>query len=410
METIQTRGHPDVFLRTKFVNPASKKFRAYLEYMDRDEAIRNAHFSEYSAYIGTYMDNPRKRQLNTDSEKCSALFDGKSDTFSSEEKEKAKRLFQKAQANKSPMWQTVISFKNSFLAEQGIYEPVSGWVDDNRLRAVTRQSMEAMLQNEKMVGSAVWTASVHYNTDNIHIHIAVVEPKPTREKILFHGKQQYRASLHQGTIRKMKSRVANSILNQSEEMKKLHELSRDRIIHGHSKNIFEEDDILKKLFLNLYHTMPKNRRLWKYNMNGLKYQRPMIDDLSKAYIKRYYKADFEKYSSELDKQEKVYRSVYGNGKSSYKDNKIKDLYKRLGNTILKEMLSFDKKRRYIQSHKKGNWLRRRFSAGASIERSLNSSMALMQKAMRADCTNYKAQAAYNELIDSIEAPSDGERR
>ena len=39
-----------------------------------------------------------------------------------------------------------------------------------------------MLENEGLE-NAIWTAGIHYNTDNIHIHIATCEIMPAREKI-----------------------------------------------------------------------------------------------------------------------------------------------------------------------------------------------------------------------------------
>lgn len=38
-----------------------------------------------------------------------------------------------------------------------------------------------MLSAEKMQQSYIWTAFLHYNTDNFHVHIATVESHPTRD-------------------------------------------------------------------------------------------------------------------------------------------------------------------------------------------------------------------------------------
>lgn len=38
-----------------------------------------------------------------------------------------------------------------------------------------------MLCNEHLE-HAIWSGAIHYNTDNIHIHIAIVEEYPKREK------------------------------------------------------------------------------------------------------------------------------------------------------------------------------------------------------------------------------------
>ena len=38
-----------------------------------------------------------------------------------------------------------------------------------------------MLEKENLQNS-VWSGAIHYNTDNIHIHVATVEPSPLRKK------------------------------------------------------------------------------------------------------------------------------------------------------------------------------------------------------------------------------------
>ena len=68
---------PGVLLLCKFVRPESKKFNSYIEYIDRDKAVRNANFKKFSAY-NDYMDNPAKQQeFNAESDKTSALFTDK---------------------------------------------------------------------------------------------------------------------------------------------------------------------------------------------------------------------------------------------------------------------------------------------------------------------------------------------
>ena len=174
-----------VVVVTKFVSSASKKFREYINYIDRDEAVREQHLEEYTIDslrkevpdFGRYMDyvgNPQK---------ASALFTADKDKLTQEEKDRLKGVFSHAQNQGSLMWQTVISFDNRFLAEQGLYDEETHIVDTKRLQEYTRGCMSRMLRKEDMKDSALWSASIHYNTDNIHIHIATVEPTPTRKKM-----------------------------------------------------------------------------------------------------------------------------------------------------------------------------------------------------------------------------------
>src|SRR5699024_2753039 len=83
------------------------------------------------------------------------------------------------------------------------------------------------LAAESMQQSAIWTASLHYNTDNIHVHIATVEPHPTRDVMNVFDKgtntwrEEYRAKRKPKTLHKMKSNVANCILNRANKITKI---------------------------------------------------------------------------------------------------------------------------------------------------------------------------------------------
>ena len=428
MTEVQTRGHPDVFMIMDFVSPDRK--RSYSEYvcgyMDRDEAIQKRIHREYADYVDGYMDNPIKRK-DGGKERQSGLFNAATDSFSAEQIRVTKRIFDAAQENESPLWRPILSFKNSFLAEYGIYEPKSGWVDDARLRDLTRRSVAALLKNEGMQNSAVWAASIHYNTDNLHIHIAIVEPHPTREKIRYQGKLQYRSRLKPDTLRKTKSQMAHCIVDHADEMKRLQTLTRDTIIKHREPDVFLSDDALRKKFLDLYRTLPADRRKWKYNMNALSRQRPMIDALTSAYIKRYHAADYQELLDALDRNGEVYRQLYGEGKMQayrdFKENKIKDLYTRMGNAILTELRKYDSALRNGQAksirsaHQKGispqtekketaaPIVRRRITHAIARSAALQQAMASLRKAIGDDSSHWKAQLAYKKMIEQSTEPS-----
>ncbi len=115
-------------IASKFVVFDNKKYREYIDYIDRDEAVRAEHAEKYDAYIDSYMDNRRKvvsqdvmeHEVCTPPEKVSALFTAAEDKLMPEEKAALKKQFAKAQENKSPMCQTVISFDNHFLEAVGM--------------------------------------------------------------------------------------------------------------------------------------------------------------------------------------------------------------------------------------------------------------------------------------------------
>ena len=136
--------------------------------------------------------------------------------FTNEEKSKLKELYSKAHNNNSVLWQDVISFDNKWLEEHGIYDSKNHIVDEKKMKDVTRLAMQEMLKKEGLDKSSIWSGAIHYNTDNIHIHIATVEPSPTRER----GKRKLKS------IESMKSKVINNIIDRSQEHKFINDLIR----------------------------------------------------------------------------------------------------------------------------------------------------------------------------------------
>ncbi|RDY72391.1 hypothetical protein DXT76_02215, partial [Halobacillus trueperi] len=155
---------PGVVLKTKFVTANKKGFQDYVQYVDREEAKGKgeAHRSMFSLY-NHYMDDP---------DKTSALFTQQSDRLSVEGKQGIKSLFEQAQKKNSIMWQDVITFDNDWLQNRGVYDSKTHTLDEDALKQVTRKSMQSMMKKEGLQESAVWSAAIHYNTDNIHIHVA----------------------------------------------------------------------------------------------------------------------------------------------------------------------------------------------------------------------------------------------
>ena len=213
---------PGIVVITKFVRSSSNVFSSYIKYMDRDEAVNGgAIHSSYSAYSEEYMGNP---------EKTTGLFSMDYDQLSEEIAQIYKEQFEQAQKNGSLLWQTVVSFDNKWLEELGIYDPESQVLDEVRIRGAVRLFMKTLLDKEEL-HLAAWTAAVHYNTDNIHVHIAVVDPTGER-KLVKDG--QY-AGEPKGTwgirsIRYAKSAAVNELLDLDQTMKRLNDLIRQSIV------------------------------------------------------------------------------------------------------------------------------------------------------------------------------------
>lgn len=381
-----------VVIVSKFIRPQNKKFAEYIEYIDRDEAIRNENFNKFSAYQD-YMDNP---------EKTTALFTATHDTLNSEQKAELKKQFETAQKNGSLMWQNVISFDNRWLEKQGIYESKTKTLNENKLKEITRMAMSEMLEKENMQCSAIWSASIHYNTDNIHIHIAAVEPYPTRETIVWNGVEQYRGKLKPSTLDKMKSKVVNNILERNQQQQTINELIRERII-GSKRYPSYKDKNLKQAFKSLYEKLPQDKRQWQYNMNGISDLRSDIDDLSRLYIETYHPNEYEELYQRLKAEENILKEAYGSGEKkkyeNYAENKIKDLYTRMGNTILKEMKEYDKLRHPFSSQMSA---KNKILSTRKNSDIIENCLTHIRKNLKRDINNVKNLNYHERLLQEIE--------
>ena len=309
--------------KRKWVKSSSEKFSSYINYIDREEAVRNYKLDEYSLF-NDYMGNPKK---------CGNLFTSDRDFLSEDESKKLKRCFSIAQENGSFMWQDVFSFDNEWLEKYGMYDRRTGALDEKRLMEAVRNSMTEMIERENF-DSLIWSASMHFNTDNIHIHIASVELNPTRYT-KEDGFMQYK------NLYRMKSKFANTLIDRSNEQKKINDIMRNNIINGKKEISFNKDIEMKRLVTEIIKKLPEDKRQWQYGYNSLNEVKPLLDELTSYYIKNYKKDDFEKLINSLDDEEEYLKEVYGEGEKhfykNYKKNKIDELYYRMGNALLREI-------------------------------------------------------------------------
>lgn len=331
-----------IVLTSKFVLPGDKAYRCYISYIDRQEAIRNQVFEHYNAVAfadyNDYMGNP---------EKTTALFTAYQERLSDSEQRNLKDAFSIAEKTGSPMWQHVISFDNRWLAENGMYDPETHSLNETKIKEAVRLSMDVLLQKENMKGTTVWSAAIHYNTDNIHIHIAMVEPFPTRKvQTNAEGQPEIRGKIKRSSFEAAKSSAVNTILGQQPEIQKIHQL-RDRILQKRKDIHLMDDERMATKMQLLYQALPDNKQFWNYNSNKIHNLKPVIDDIVSDYLRTYHPEEFAEYKKLVEGQEKKYKTAYGNPKvgNHYAENKIKDLYARLGNTVLKELKEFDKQQK-----------------------------------------------------------------
>ncbi|WP_346663745.1 MobP2 family relaxase [uncultured Merdimonas sp.] len=348
-----------VVVVTKFCRPGAMKFQKYIDYIDREEAVRSEHSMEYNLYAD-YMGNP---------EKTTGLFTADKDMLDDAEKKELKSKMVSARDNGSLMWQTVISFDNRWLEEHGLYDSAANILDEKRLKGVTRTAVEKMLKAEELE-HGLWSAAIHYNTDNIHIHVATVETQPMRKKkeyvqyqtVMEDGhkvkkpvldasgnlmkKEEYVGRFRQKSIELCKSTVVNEIMNDRDINLQINTIIRESILKQKKEIELSKDAEMRDQFLKLYEALPDVKRsLWNYNNNVMESVRKEIDALSEIYLKTYHPEEYQTLKELMDRQDSVYQQAYGNSGRSYSKTKMTDLFTRLGNQILKEMKTYDKELR-----------------------------------------------------------------
>ncbi|HDJ7420928.1 MULTISPECIES: MobP2 family relaxase [Staphylococcus] len=384
---------PKIVTMSEFEQSQNKfNFGNYVNYVDREEAQKNEHeVFQYDVYAH-YM---------FDEQKSNSMFNNNSNYMSKEEIDYTKNKFNNAQKDNGIMWKDVISFDNESLKEAGIYDPDCKYLDEQKMRQATRKSMEKFEKKEGLDNNLVWASSIHYNTDNIHVHVAAVENEVTRER----GKRKY------STIKEMKSSFANELFDMSGERAKINNFIRDNIVKGIKEEKEPDYNLEMKNQLKKIHDEVKDipKKEWQYNNNIMKNARPEIDKFTMMYIKNNHGEEFDQFKSDLKKQTLLYKETYGD-KSDYKNyeaTKMNDLYSRAGNTVLKQLKNFNEEYnniKYKQNDKqetKGNkpQINPTVKNKMQIGYALNGTLYNTQRALRNDFQKEKNINDYHFEFD-----------
>lgn len=326
---------PAIIHKVRWVSCGNKKFKSYIDYIDRDEATRNYKFDDFSLY-NDYMGN---------TEKSGSIFTEKNDYMTKKEIKELKKNFELAQKNKSMMWQDVFSFNNDWLIENGYFNPKTKVLDEAKIRNAIRKSMSELIKDGNE-NELIWSASIHYNTKHIHVHVASVELKPNKENLKKDFRERGKRKMK--VIKTMKSKFINDLRNRDEFYQELDVLVRDNMVGSKKEYSFMKDRILREKMLDMLRHLPKDKREWNYER--IKEAKPYVDSLSKYYVENFCRDDFQRFKKMIIEDKKEQLKIYGTPKDLSKlrepHYKEADLYRRMGNTIIKELKDFIKGEEY----------------------------------------------------------------
>lgn len=255
------------------------------------------------------------------------------------------KIIHNAQQNGSVFYQDVISFDTEFLIKEGIYNPENNELDEQRIQQASRKMMEKMFKDEE-IESGYWFASIHRNTEHIHIHFGTVEARNTRPLIKVKDETtgiEYLApkgKRKQSTLDNMKSIFANALVDRTAELSRISEL-RNTLVSEIKKYFSQNREDLEqtKLLQEIYMELPSNKKYWQYGSRHMPEKtRRKIDLITKSLMKD--NPDYQEYISLIEKESVYRKELFGESQRKEKDyaqNQMKDIQKRLGNSLLKEI-------------------------------------------------------------------------
>ena len=354
-----------------------KKFSGYLDYSGRTNATDKEKNIEH------------KKRRKQSKALHSSFFTSNTDNLSETELDELRFLFDLAQENKSVLWNIVYSFDNDWLESEGLFNKKTKELDELKMKEAIRRAMNYSMENLNIKESAIWSANIHYDTDNIHVHIGMCEPIPTRQ----------RGYISKKIKNTMKSKVINHLLNFDEEYKEINKIIRTDLVKSVKENDIYKELKMRRLINEVIKNLPSDSRHWHYRYNTMKESNKYLDELTKYYIYNYRHEEYKELIGKLDKQEERIKHIYGEQSISYKNykkNKIDELYARMGNKFLSEIkeLLKEEKEKYNKENGNKNIKRKTIITKSDVKK--------IGKALGDEFESIKNQEKFKELEKKIE--------
>lgn len=250
-------------------------------------------FPEYIDYMNRSYATEKQTKNKT------AVFNQEKNHLTTGEVDQLKNQLETAYQNGSLLWQGVLSFDNSFLAKQGLYDMETGQVDQAAIKNVLRTAMPHLIKREGLSRDAFWWGNIHLNTDNIHIHFGLSEIESAREKIFYvpRGRMELRGNFSQKSIQGLKSEIFHGLLNDQTRSRLLRQeqvlanLKTDllrNVLQGHQVATAAEKNFLEQA----YNHLPQNKN-WRFKSNAKDFA------TSKFFLNRYLDSYFENEGKEV---------------------------------------------------------------------------------------------------------------
>lgn len=314
---------PAVILKTSFVKDWN--VGGYLDYMRRPRAFKGKlkpKTKELYDYF-TYMGND---------EKTDGLFDESCDYLSEKQIDRYRKMEYISLNEGCPKYIGVISFDNKFLQHNNWI--VGNTLDIDKIKETARKAINRLIEADDMFTkeNCYWTAAIHTNTDNVHVHFQLLE-----KHWLNDGRHKKNwDKLNNYGMEKLKSTVVQELLLKK-HTPELTRIKRQILIPELTQNI----SMTSKLN-TLMNRLPPTRKAWQYNRKGMKPYQAEINDCIDEIIaqNKELSTEFENYRALLEDVSAQYIDIYGERKreiADYAANQMEDFYQRAGNALLHEL-------------------------------------------------------------------------
>lgn len=303
---------------------------------------------EMDRYID-YMTRKKAILENVDNEIVNGAFSNTKRYITKNDVAKIKESVIEAKNNDSVMFQDVISFDNDFLEKEGYYDSKTGDLNENILYEATKGMMDKLKEKEELV-EPFWFATIHRNTEHIHIHITCMERKNTREMIEYDGVEQARGKRKLSTLDDMIFKFGSKMLDRTNEFEKLSilrkevpleikESVRNRLIQMYIEKNTSNDSKFENYLRELKEEIPISIR----GYNELpKQTKDKVDELTDYLTKDNPKR--KEYDSVTKQIDELYQQTYGKryNPNEFYENRKADFNARMGNAVVLQIKKMKK--------------------------------------------------------------------
>ena len=311
---------------------------------DQSKSIHESLKSEYDYF--NYMRNK---------EKSDGLFDATRDKLTTDEINQFREYEKISKKEGCPKYIGIASFDNDFLRENNLI--IGDQINIPAIKNAARKGMNALIdKSDKLVASnCYWTAAIHTNTDNVHIHYQLLEYHRLENRC---KTKKDKDMIERSAMESLISAIATSV-NANDLTKDLTEYERSilmqQVKYNFSSSFTKIEELTEKL---------PNNKAWQYNRLDKSTQN-QIDNCIRSIISENAELtqQYKNYLTKIEAVQNNSKRRYGEGShyTDYKETRLhgKDgFYSRVGNSFLKICKDYqlDKNQREAELMEAGAYL------------------------------------------------------